>query len=580
MNIFYFKDVFELICNYLDIKILLQLELLSTWHKEFIRTCPFVNCEMNMNLFSRKDYMYSVVKTHNFKNINAYGLNIMDKDLEIFSHCTHLNLCNTNITNPSYLVGNYKSLRVNAPILHVIATYFLRNVKINTSLLHAKTMTGFTILTLLSEHLTLKQIEKLIQLGCNLNDVNDCGEGILYDAVVHNNIPLLELLLKYKINCDILTYNKDIISISIELGNIDIAKILINHCTISLPFYGNALLVAMKHKQYDIVELLLKKGVNVHYVLRGRNIVSYACEVNNTYYVKLFMSMGVNGYIPADFAKAASVCNKELMTLFYSVVPNTILHHLCIHNHREACDYTIKLGADPLLLNKQGNTLLLSHIHGKYPITIEDIDYYTSLGIQLNHKNKIGRTALEIAIKRKLDINVIHKLMDKSDYNKELLRITLRFNPNMDIIVPLLAKCNATISLKMVYLALTQNLSTEIIYTLLKYVHFNINNNSTKNEQISYRIHCRKILILLIEKEYDIQLIDIFIQHNRKRDLLIALYTAIEKDNKLVAKKLLPHININKSIMLEGIKITPLMHAMKHNHLVNFLIKHGANQQI
>lgn len=125
---------------------------------------------------------------------------------------------------------------------------------------------GANVLMIASTLGKVKIVDKLIEMGANLNSKDNYGYTALMRAIINDNTDIINTLLNSeRIDVDIQDkYGKTALMYAIEKKLRDIVKLLLKKERIDIDIqdkYGNtALIYAAEKSTKDIVELLLKKG--------------------------------------------------------------------------------------------------------------------------------------------------------------------------------------------------------------------------------------------------------------------------------------------------------------------------------
>ncbi|MCB1194196.1 MAG: ankyrin repeat domain-containing protein [Leptospiraceae bacterium] len=246
------------------------------------------------------------------------------------------------------------------------------------------------------EYQYLKGVEQSIEDGADVNFEKD-GFTPLYKAVVNQNIPLVELLLRYKPDLNkgnpllkAIEKNKNeiarmlldngananqeiLMNFAINNENIELAKLLVEH-----GFdvnRGNPLNIAVENNNEELVQLLLENGANPHIRYpNGYSCLVIAIQNKNEKIVKLLLEHGakpygwIDGMTPLHFAVEVNNLEIVKMLLENGADANVIGKW----NYQEAFTsdpskyYTILKNETPLQMAKaKGNTNII-HILEKH----------------------------------------------------------------------------------------------------------------------------------------------------------------------------------------------------------------------
>lgn len=98
MKSFQITDIFILICKELPINKMVNLKLLSEYHKNIIKNTEFIHTQLD--IFSEDDMIY-YIKEHKFYNLSICKLHthIIIKYINDLSKCHTVRLCNNSISN-------------------------------------------------------------------------------------------------------------------------------------------------------------------------------------------------------------------------------------------------------------------------------------------------------------------------------------------------------------------------------------------------------------------------------------------------------------------------------------------------
>lgn len=559
--IFYFDDVLENILSYLDIGELLNYELVSVYHKNFVRNCNFINKSIKMNV-APSHYMYQIISYHHFKNMDLSYLYVRNKDLHLLQHCKVLNICNTNVKDISYLTGNYDLIKTD--LVPSIYRCLLDDKLENKSLLNVRDGSGNTLLIYcIIYHKNIEEIRKVLGL-CqkDINVLNDQHKGVLYHALLKKDTKMdtkiVDILLEYNIDCNILVpFTKnikvirnrktDVVHFCLFVGWYEMATKLINYCdTVS----GETLLSAIRHKQTELVKILVKKGVDIRYVDKfGFNALYYAVAVNSLECVKMFNDNGC--YSDTLLLRAAKHKNKEMISLLYkNKEDNKLLmekYHKKSYFDFDICYYFVSLGEN-ITYNCLCNYFLC------HEGSVADWEYFSKFGFDLS---EVGNNLLFYALQYESEELAYYLSKSMSVCWKDHLLMALKYNKSVKIVNCLLEKCGIVDGL--LSYAIKHQCDINVVRLLV---------NKQKNNDPT-------VLFNLI-KNYE--LYGMFFNHFLYYDeevLIKAMIVAIKHNVLPAVKVLLTKVNVDS--IYEGYSL--LMHAIMNqkSSIVEYLIKKGAN---
>jgi ankyrin repeat protein len=224
--------------------------------------------------------------------------------------------------------GNpHKSVNYDTPFNHAMKSgsirmieMFLGNVDINAM------PDGRTLLTTAAGYNRADLVQRLIELGADVNKVNSRGYAPLYFA--RNNVDIMRILLEH--GADPNASNSDVtlpLYIASQNNNLEAIRLLIEHgAKVNIP---NSLLTPLhhvtKHNNLEAMRLLIEKGANVNLSSTFPPIY-VASENNNLEAMRLLIEKGANVNLPKKGFKP--------------------LHNVIKHNNLEAVRLLIEHGAD------------------------------------------------------------------------------------------------------------------------------------------------------------------------------------------------------------------------------------------
>lgn len=180
-------------------------------------------------------------------------------------------------------------------------------------------------------------IDKLIQLGCDINGEDDCGKTALIVACEENNIDIVKYLVSKKANVNYVT---------------KMEKPLLNYSGYK-TFKHTALRVAAHHKHYEIVKFLLNNGAHIddfEIIDFDKDLDIYMLLYGTTYFklndVHRFAYLGDDCINKIENLDQEEV--KKMVIKSHSIFKTPI--HICI---------------------KKNNIILLNYLIEKYKIPID-----------------------------------------------------------------------------------------------------------------------------------------------------------------------------------------------------------------
>ncbi|MEW6527858.1 MAG: ankyrin repeat domain-containing protein [Spirochaetota bacterium] len=244
-------------------------------------------------------------------------------------------------------------------------------------------------------------IHKIIEKGLDINDFKSLGYIPLHEAVKTNNIELIELFLnngadinainECKQNCLFLTININTMKFLISKGaNIN-----------QVDNFGNIPL-AYCLWSYDLSKMYIDNGANIN-------------NVNKEGYPLLFMALleGENNvivYLINNSKLKIQVCNKK--------GENAIIWYSYCGYDCYILDKLLMKGLELNSISKNGVNALIASVIVSYRFKEKNINknyrYITHLihkGININHQDKLGNTALHYAVIRERPIELLSLLL-------------------------------------------------------------------------------------------------------------------------------------------------------------------------
>jgi ankyrin repeat protein len=144
-----------------------------------------------------------------------------------------------------------------------------------SGLVYARDDIGFTALMKASRYGEVKTVELLLKSGAEINAQADMGETALFRTIDVNNYKAAELLLKHGANPNIKETSQDwsALQCAAYYGNLSMVKLLLdNGADVNAvgkydqtPLHWSMRAITWNN-QKEIVELLIKRGVNINHV--------------------------------------------------------------------------------------------------------------------------------------------------------------------------------------------------------------------------------------------------------------------------------------------------------------------------
>ena len=222
----------------------------------------------------------------------------------------------------------YKTVNYDTPFNHAMGSGSIRMVEVflkDVEDINAMP-DGITLLTTAAAYNRIDLVQRLIELGADVNKVNSLGYAPLYFA--RNNLDIMRLLLERGANPNVL--NSDVtlpFYIASENNNLEAMRLLIEHgAKANIPKYlFTPLYHATKHNNLEAMRLLIQHGANVNRSSMFPPIYA-ASENNNLEAMRLLIEHGAN----VNMSKNGF----------------TSLNNVTKHNNLEAMRLLIEHGAD------------------------------------------------------------------------------------------------------------------------------------------------------------------------------------------------------------------------------------------
>ncbi len=243
----------------------------------------------------------------------------------------------------------------------------------------------YTLFDSKNNYASLREMEKRIQEGADLNATNENGETALLLAAKKGDSKTVRLLINSGADINIRKYGgKTALDLAIENGHSQVVKILLdseNNVNVLKSSDNSPLFVAAEKNYIEIVKLLLDAGINVN--TKGKNgetAISYAVRHNNIEIVKILLNAGADVNttykIPSEYTEKY-----------------TILLHAVKEGQIEMSKLLIEAGADVNSQSEYKNTAL---IYASMEGNIEIVKLLLAAGADVNLQNKYGNTAISI----------------------------------------------------------------------------------------------------------------------------------------------------------------------------------------
>jgi len=257
------------------------------------------------------------------------------------------------------------------------------------------------------------------------------GQKPLYWAIKNNDIDKTRKLLEY--GADKNLYN---LKLSVEIGNLEIIKLLIKHDA----DVHTLLCIAIEKDKYDIISFLIKQSIdlnkkckfgyplvhavhreNIHIVellLKNNanpnffNSLTLACMKQNLKMLKLLIEhkadvdfIGSNGNTPLYFAVSYDNFEMSELLLKNNANPNvnSILHKACEKQNLKMVKLLTEYKADVNFADNNGRTPLFTAIEAK-KANKEIIRFLIANGADIHKEDKNGISALSFAESNKVSL--------------------------------------------------------------------------------------------------------------------------------------------------------------------------------
>lgn len=162
----------------------------------------------------------------------------------------------------------------------------LKSLIENGANINVKNKEGESLLSFFIKKESVIYVKYLLANSANTNISDISGQTPLFWAITSDNLKMIKLLLQHKGNPVILdnngnypiyyTKNEDILKILLNF-NYDLNKRNLNGENIFGEIYFNAI----TNGQFEIIDILIKKGININYKSYGRDALSIAKETKN-----------------------------------------------------------------------------------------------------------------------------------------------------------------------------------------------------------------------------------------------------------------------------------------------------------
>lgn len=277
-------------------------------------------------------------------------------------------------------------------------------------------------------------IDLLLDYGAKVKPTNVVSLCPLQAAVTQQLPEIVELLIA--LGADVNSDDSYALMIASYVGNIDIARILLDHgARITRPCNGTPLLTALRAGHNDIVALLLERGADVNERQSGSSVLAYAIQHASLENIEMLLDYGadVNDKTVAkdQTMLMMAIHNKreEIAELFVhrgadvncripGVVYHTALTYAIRHDNERLVRFLVSHGADPNIVNDAGYTALIlasEHMHTSSMKALLECGADPDIQIHIH-----GHTALIRAIDRKHGASVKVLLEHGADPNIRL----------------------------------------------------------------------------------------------------------------------------------------------------------------
>jgi ankyrin repeat protein len=244
----------------------------------------------------------------------------------------------------------------------------------------------------------LEVVKYLVEKGANI------GES-LRDAAMKNHVDIARFLLERGGTVNRKDkYGNTPLTTAAALGHMEMVKLLLDKGA----RVGHSLVGAAGKGNLDLVKLLVEKGAKINGVNKKGETALMAASMRSR--------MPVVRYLVKEDAR---VNQKDLLG-------RTALMHasLSLYGAPRAVEYLLDHGADPNARTKRGVTALMflarKGYTGIYPAEpwIESVALLLHAGVKTNVKDRKGRTALDIARKKKKKVRDIIRLLEQAEKKK------------------------------------------------------------------------------------------------------------------------------------------------------------------
>lgn len=305
----------------------------------------------------------------------------------------------------------------------------------------------------------IKVVKKLLSMGAWIDVLDSDHRTLLYPLLKSNDINTFKLILENSINTigqplyDIVDkMNKNIIHQAIEIGSIQIVKVLIEYHEIKYDEYLHYIVI---NKRIDILLHLIKQNMIKNISITDTNqdtILHIATHYKNKEMIKLLLDTNINVdivnknyYLPIhdtinnnDFDSFCKILEK---TKYINQTDNNgqTLLHLCVKKPEFIEKILNKKSFDTLIQDHNGNTPLHIAIKNKYKKSIELLLGITNPNIQDNQ----GSTILHYLLLEKSLVKLFLDEIDKTSY-KYLVNVMIT-NHNSELSTKVLNNLPETI---------------------------------------------------------------------------------------------------------------------------------------
>ena len=447
INILYFNDVLQYMCQFFTIKELLLLETLSTFHLNIIRSTPL---HQHFKPAMQIGYLKLIVmiQNHQFKHLDLSGTFLHNKHIHQLKNPTYLNISNTFVSEKGLkmLKGPYDQLIVSKDLLHHIFNYDyidnnLNDLAFYKNLVNATCPSGNTILMASIHYPISDKCFNYMIKHVDINAKNNENMTVLHYAII-NKPNLIKILLENHVLVDqshihcALIHKIDMIEQLLSFCNhfdCQCDKLyILPKCCMSLALYN---------KDDKIAELIMKKMNHYQCALK------MAVYIENIPFVKMLIKYGAKSdagnLICAINNKNLEIINllPDLDTINYK--GRSGIMHACKQHNMDMVKHLVKLGANTTLKDKYGWHLLSLYLKDPY-CKLTDVQYLVTL-CDVNEVDNQGFSALMIAMINDLDDIVIYlisisniNLVNQSYHNA--LYVALEHNQNIEVVKALVDK--------------------------------------------------------------------------------------------------------------------------------------------